>query len=428
MAAFLDDVRAVLDWALNARNDPRLGVDLTTCSASLWIQRSLFNEYQARVEIALECGNQARILERRDKLRLYMALGHLVLHTKKELDDMSIAFARALEAAQDGTVAERCQALGSMWVAAIALANYPAAIECARKFREIADGSDTAAQMAYCRMLALPNHFLGHHAVTRELVAQILQQPAPVIRLAYKTGLQIDVKVSMETMLSRSAWLEGRPDEALERASSMVDWALTNSSAGSICYCLAIGAAPIALWSGDWTHARSFIQQLEATAEEGGLRFWTRWATCLHYALLHQTGDVRESVDPQEWGEKQIDFLVTVGVESALERGLVRVEKGLTAWSAPEIMRVSAERAIRVSGLQQGQESLFRSALMLADGQGARSWELRIATSVAKITQGTERARAVELLRRTMSRIQGGKTTKDVIGAASLLESIEHAS
>ena len=340
---FLDDVRAVLNWALVAAHDLRLAIDLTTSSAPLWIQRSLFSEYQAWVETALKCGSEADILERRDKLRLYMALGHLVLHTKEDPSEMSAAFDRASELSGDGTVAEQCQALGSMWVWAITLANYPSALECARKFKQLAGNSDMATQIVHNRMLALPSHFLGHHDVTREPVAQVLQRLS-MDRLAYRTGLQIDVKVSMETILCRTAWLEGRPDEATERSSAMVDWVLTNSNAGTICYFLAITAAPIALWNGDWDLGRGFIQQLEATAEERGLRFWSRWAKCLNYALAHEIGDaVHEPVDPQIWSSKQVDFLATVGVGSVLERGLARVEQGLTGWCAPEILRAWGE-------------------------------------------------------------------------------------
>ncbi len=421
---YLDDVRSVLEWALGRENDIRLGIQLITSSAPLWIHRYLFDGYQAWIQAAIACGTRNGILEPQHKLRLYTALGHLLLQTQEDLEAARLAFDRAFEAVANGSATERCQGLAALWVSAIIRADYPAALEYGLHFRMLCDRQDPLVRLVCNRMLAIPNYHLGRHHLAREQTTISLDQGAPTIRLARTTGIQSDLRNSIEVVMPRAAWLEGRPDEALERVYSSVDWARSNVNTGSVCYVLAVSAAPIALWTGDWTLASSFIGELEEIARAEGLRGWERWAACLSYALAVQRGSQSQcgAFDTSTCGNLQIDFLATLGVESVQLRCIERLRAGLTGWCGPEALRARAE-SIAASSFLDGRsevEGLLMQALALAQEQGANAWELRIASSIAKLSTNSGEARTADLVC-ALAKIQGGSKTQDVIAAHSLL-------
>ncbi|WP_443678808.1 hypothetical protein [Paraburkholderia unamae] len=67
-------------------------------------------------------------------------------------------------------------------------------------------------------------------------------------------------------------------------------------------------------------------------------------------------------------------------------------------------------------------ESLFRAAISLSKQQGTLSWELRAATSLARlISHRGDRHEAEDVLAATLSRITQGASTKDVLAAHAVL-------
>jgi predicted ATPase/DNA-binding winged helix-turn-helix (wHTH) protein len=97
----LDDVRLALDWAFSPSGDVGVGAALTAATVPLWTHLSLLTECCARVEQAIaSLGSQVPSDPRRD-MRLYLALGHAILHTRASgAPDMNAAFTKALELAE----------------------------------------------------------------------------------------------------------------------------------------------------------------------------------------------------------------------------------------------------------------------------------------------------------------------------------------
>ena len=96
-------------------------------------------------------------------------------------------------------------------------------------------------------------------------------------------------------------------------------------------------------------------------------------------------------------------------------------------WLIAELMRVKGEILLwrGAPGSAAEAESHFRRALDLANQQGVLSWELRAATSLARL--GREQARgeaAHELLASVYDRFTEGFTTADLRAAKSLLEEL----
>jgi len=71
----------------------------------------------------------------------------------------------------------------------------------------------------------------------------------------------------------------------------------------------------------------------------------------------------------------------------AIENAIGRAERTSELWDFPELMRVKGELFLLRSTCRDtaSGEECFRQALDVARGQGALSWELRAATSLARL-------------------------------------------
>jgi hypothetical protein len=326
------------------------------------------------------------------------------------------------------------QAIGATWVAAIGRADYPVALELAEAFGQLCAGSsDLSSQLVRDRMMALPLHFLGRHDAARTYAMRVLGQPSTDLHLAYNTMSHVDQQVSMRTVLARTLWLEGFPEQAMRVAGECLERALALNHATSVCFALALGACPIALWCGETKTARSWVAMLVAEAARHSLGWWTAWGRAFEWVLA--LGDDDDAGAPPRClprdlavGAIQAELLGTLREELLDAETITRAETGVVGWCAPEIAR--ARGSIQ---LKQGEQSLaadtdriFSDALALAREQGALSWELRIATSLARLRHSQGRSSdAHSLLLAVFERFTEGFATADLIAAQALLAELE---
>ena len=88
---------------------------------------------------------------------------------------------------------------------------------------------------------------------------------------------------------------------------------------------------------------------------------------------------------------------------------------------SPELLRVKGSLlAEHFRGRQADAEALLRQSLKRAREQGALTWELRAAMSLAKYNRSSKSAHA--LLKETYSRFSEGFETRDLVLARQLLE------
>jgi hypothetical protein len=95
---------------------------------------------------------------------------------------------------------------------------------------------------------------------------------------------------------------------------------------------------------------------------------------------------------------------------------------GDALWSLPEILRVNAELLLWHGGsdAMPAMESQLLRSLDLARQQSTLSWELRAATSLARLWRGRV-AEARDLLAATHDRFTEGFSTRDVVTARRLI-------
>ena len=116
---------------------------------------------------------------------------------------------------------------------------------------------------------------------------------------------------------------------------------------------------------------------------------------------------------------------------NVVAEALARVEKtGGRLWEA-ELYRLKGELLL-VRDAPRPQvveaEACFQQALAIARRQQAKSWELRAATSLARLWQQSKRAEARELLAPVYNWFTEGFDTADLQEAKALLEELEDSS
>jgi len=97
--------------------------------------------------------------------------------------------------------------------------------------------------------------------------------------------------------------------------------------------------------------------------------------------------------------------------------------------ATPELLRLRGELLLLQSApaAAKPSEDLFRQALDFAHQQGALSWELRAATSLARLLSNQGRqAEAIACLRPVYHRFTEGFGTADLIAAKRLLDELDN--
>src|SRR6266852_4504532 len=160
----IDDLRAALDWAFSRSGDVGVGVALAAATVPLWTHLSLLSECRARVEQAIAIlGSQVPSDPRRD-LRLYLALGHAIMHTRGSGGpEMNAALTKALELAEIIDDARyRLGAIFGLYAHRLTTGEYRGALGLAEKFRTVAaEAADRSDVPIGSRLIGQALHILG---------------------------------------------------------------------------------------------------------------------------------------------------------------------------------------------------------------------------------------------------------------------------
>jgi class 3 adenylate cyclase len=111
------------------------------------------------------------------------------------------------------------------------------------------------------------------------------------------------------------------------------------------------------------------------------------------------------------------------GAEAVLRDGFDFVEQSGERYWLADLHRLSGQVALRRKNPDHARaEACFREAIEVAQGQDARLLELRAATDLARLWQGTRTAAEIRaLIEPALAAIEGGETAPDVRNARGLL-------
>ncbi len=422
-----DEIHVALEWAFSPAGDPEIGVALTIKAVPLWFELFQMRVARARLEQALlhvpADADQA--------MPLHIALGHTLWYTSPNDDAIDLTFTHALQIAErTGTTAVRIQALWGMWAARRGRGDYPAALEMGQRFADAANSAcDGGAIHLADRILGLTHHYLGHQPIAREFTERALRNPHH-LDSSLRLGYQVETPVAMAGQLARILWLQGFADQARAAAADAMMAARQGEHPFAAVYALTYASVPVALWIGEVEEARQQVDTLIAyTPGNPGTEQWRRF-----YAevVRLRDGDEREKLIAA-FLEARADHFSISTLTGLMSNGNVRMplpgeEPDLVLWNTPELLRVDAELLLwhDVPGAVTAAEAKLLRALEIARGQLALSWELRSATSLARLWRLHGRAaEARDLLAPTYAKFTEGFGTSDLVHARSLMADIE---
>jgi len=446
----IDNLRAALDWAFSPGGDGSIGMALTAAAVPLWMRLSLLEECRSRAKQALGALGAGGVRNLREEMRLHSALGA----STPEVPEMGAAFTKALDVAESlGDTEYQLRALRGLYYYHAGSSRYRAALPFAQKFHDLAmRGSDSSDRVFGERMMGAAKHFLGDQIGARRHLEQVLTHYAAtdhgrdVIRFQDIIRFGTDLRVSVHAFLARVLWLQGFADQAVRTAEISIGEAQATGHATSLCYALALAACQIALWVGNLTAAAHYTGMLLDDSRKHSLALWRDFGSRLQRVVVLKGSDPEAGSLPlpavfDENAEFNFNplFLLSELVEALAHAG--RIAEGLALleeWivqsdagcDTPELLRLKGELLLLqgTSAVAETAEDLFRQALDEARRQGTLSWELRAATSLARLLRDQGRcADAVACLLPIYGRFTEGFGTADLITAKQLLSELGDA-
>ena len=447
----IDNLRAALDWAFSPSGDVGVGVALTAATVPLWTHLSLLSECRTRVEQAIaNLGAQVPSDPGRD-MRLYLALGHAILHTRSSGGpEMNAALTKALALAEImDDIRYRLGAIFGLYAHRLTTGEYRDALSLAEKFRTLAtETADRSDVPIGSRLIGLALHILGDQPGARRYLEPLVRSRVATARSSHIILYQYDQRVLLDCYYARVLWLQGFGDQARRLTESLVDYVRTKDHVLSSLYALLIAACPIALYVGDLTTADHHVRLAFDLAARHALEVWTVWAQCFEGVLLIKRGEngagsqlLQSALErlPEPAIHHHMSLLLAelaAGLGGAgqipeglrvVDKALARAEQTEAGWYLAELLRTKGELLLleRVPTALETAEQCFHQALDVARRQGALSLELRAAMSLARLWRGHQRvSQARKLLSPVYRRFTEGFGSSDLVAAKALLASV----
>jgi predicted ATPase/DNA-binding winged helix-turn-helix (wHTH) protein len=445
----IDNLRAALDWAFSPGGDASIGVALTAAAVPLWMHLSLMEECRGRVERALAAIAAGAVRDARREMQLHAALTQSLMYTSGAVSEIGSAGTEAFEIAESLDDAEyQLRSLWGLWSFCITGGQQRVALSLAQRFYTLAaKRSDPNDRLIGERMIGTAQYYLGDLLSARRHIERVLADDVAPAHKSQIVRFEVDPSVAARVYLARILWLQGLPDQAMRTAESSVAEARATNHAMSLGHALAVAACPIALFMGDLAAAEHYVEMLLDHSTRHALARWRAWGLSHQGVLVIQRGDLGIGLrllhagfaEPGAAGAvpRLFTFLMAEALGragqiadglAAIEEAIVRSEASEERWATAELLRIKGELFLLqgTPGAAAAAEGQFRQALDWARRQGALSWELRTASSLARLWRDQHRVKeARALLESVYGRFTEGFATADLREAKSLLRELE---
>jgi predicted ATPase len=297
------------------------------------------------------------------------------------------------------------------------------------------------------RLIGVSQFYLGDLPAARRHVERVVADYVGSDHRSHIFRFQVLAGVTARVFLAWILWLQGFPDQAMRTAESSIEDARATNHALTLCYALALAACPIALLVGDLAAAEHYTGTLLDHSSRCALARWRALGRGYQGVLAIKRGDVATGLPLlragfDELGEakfavmRSITFVMAeaLGPAGQISEGLAVVEEAIAQlertegrsllagllWAKGELLLLQGAPGAAAA------EDHFRQALDWARRQGALSWELRAATSLARLLrdQGPS-ADALALLQPVYDRFTEGFGTADLKTAKALLDTLQ---
>jgi predicted ATPase len=287
--------------------------------------------------------------------------------------------------------------------------------------------------------------FAGRFASSRSHLEAVLALYDPISHRSLVRQAGFHPQVVSGSYLGNVLFCLGYPDQALARSNAAIAEAQRVGHRASVAQSLAHGTRLLSL-VGDNTALADRTEQLVAATTDQGFPLWGPQGTIFRGWVKVKNGDVAEGISFLRSGSAAYRAAGDAAVWTPHHTALLaraceiagQIEEGLSLWDdALQIVERTGERLLaaelnRHKGqllLRQGHfeaaEELYCKALSIAQEQEAKLWELRAATSLARLwgEQG-RRAEARDLLTPVYGWFTEGFDTVDLKDAKALFDEL----
>jgi predicted ATPase len=444
----LDELTAALDWCFSPHADADLGLALTLAAIPLWIRMTLLEVCKSRIGVAME---QLRVRERDDgeiEVQLLTAQATVLQNSEGPSPEVTRIWERARALAEGANRPDLLlRTLWGLWIDARNGGRHREALQRAWDYRatvlQYGPGEDEpTAERLVGMSLLIAGECAAAQEHCRRAMEALIQQGGSTARFPFFAAHGSAARFQHALCL----WLRGFPSQALQIVKEECAPGQPGPLSLHLCIVLIQLACPVAYLCGDQTLFGSFVAMLLESASEHRLQVWLARGHCWE-GVLHITGgaletglqilsEALETFPGGGGGFQHVWFLgeLARGLSEAgqhaaslttIEDALARADRGGELWCRPELLRLRGTALLRMGSVPAAEAS-FREALSEAGRQGALSWELRAATSLAQLlaSSGSE-GQARDLLRQTLQRFSEGHETADLVRASQLLRGFE---
>jgi tetratricopeptide (TPR) repeat protein len=237
----------------------------------------------------------------------------------------------------------------------------------------------------------------------------------------------------------------GYPEAALRDAHDAIKFARELRDIGGLMGALKHAVACIL--SGNYAEAAAHAQELVSLAEEKNALFWKTEGRGNQGILLTLAGRASDAIVISTsaiaasrstggtlWTPFRLQYLARAHAElgqfeearHCIDEAMNAVDTSKEKWSEAEILRVAGDIALKFPEPDATKaQAYFQRALLVAREQQAKSWELRAATSLARLWRDqSKRQEAHDFLAPVYSWFAEGFDTVDLKEAKALLDEL----
>jgi class 3 adenylate cyclase/predicted ATPase len=331
------------------------------------------------------------------------------------------------------------------WVANLVAYNSAACLDLATRFLALAnEQTATGPRIVGHQIRGIAVQSLGRFGEAKEHYEQALSLYEPAEHRCLALHFGQDMRVVVLARRSQLLWILGYPDAALENVEQALSEARRIGQAVTLMYALSHVAFTLCQ-CGRFECAEEISKEGTALAEEKNARFWNAYGIlnlgCIHalagrapeaIASISAGLEIRKATGATMNNSYYLSYLALAqaGVgefelaKISIDRAIEFLEKSREQWYEAEARRAAGEIALLMPVPDRSAaEAHFTRAIEVARAQQARSWELRAASSLAKLWIGEgRRAEARDLLAGVYGGFAEGKDTLDLKRAGALID------
>jgi predicted ATPase/DNA-binding winged helix-turn-helix (wHTH) protein len=441
--AGLNNVRVALEWCFGVNGNIATGIGLAAAAAPVFLAMSLLPECHRWSERALQALDDAA-RGGSAEMHLQAALGVSSMFTRGNSEAARVALDRSLAIAEQfGDAPEQLQLLNLLHMFHHRVGDFERALHYARRSLPPAEAIGLPAAIALARcLLGSSLHHIGDLSGARVELEAALQRDRSDQRTS-TIHLDFEHYNYAGVALARTLWLQGYPDQAVERARQSVQDATAMGHPVALSRAL-VWAIYVFLWVGDLPNVDTHTDMLVSHAESHSLGPYLAVGNGYKGAVAVRRGDAKGGVESLQACLRVLHGahyeLLTPTFNIWLARGLTALGRDAEAIALidetiklveasrdlsylPEVLRVKGGVLLaRAQPSPEDAEACLRQSLELSRSQGARAWELRAAVDLAGLWAAQGRSDdARGLLQPVFEQFAEGLDTADLKAAAELL-------